>query len=65
MCLQDKNPDNRAAAEAKFKDISEAYEVLVHQLAICANIEMGTTNRSVMICILACCSSQHQLVSDW
>eukprot|EP00775_Hariotina_reticulata_P009080 gene9080-9250_t len=24
----DKNPDNRAAAEAKFKDISEAYEVL-------------------------------------
>jgi hypothetical protein len=26
-CLQDKNPDNRAAAEAKFKDISEAYEV--------------------------------------
>lgn len=26
-CLQDKNPDNRSAAEAKFKDISEAYEV--------------------------------------
>lgn len=25
--LQDKNPDNREAAEAKFKDISEAYEV--------------------------------------
>jgi DnaJ-class molecular chaperone len=25
--LQDKNPDNRAAAEAKFKDVSEAYEV--------------------------------------
>jgi curved DNA-binding protein CbpA len=25
--LQDKNPDNRAAAETKFKDISEAYEV--------------------------------------
>lgn len=24
----DKNPDNRAAAEAKFKDVSEAYEVL-------------------------------------
>ncbi len=24
---QDKNPDNRAAAEAKFKEISEAYEV--------------------------------------
>eukprot|EP00879_Flechtneria_rotunda_P001159 GHRR01001305.1.p1 GENE.GHRR01001305.1~~GHRR01001305.1.p1 ORF type:complete len:340 (+),score=72.59 GHRR01001305.1:396-1415(+) len=24
----DKNPDNRAAAEAKFKDISEAYDVL-------------------------------------
>lgn len=64
MCLQDKNPDNRAAAEAKFKDISEAYEVLVHQLAICANIEMGTTNRSGMIyiCILACCSSQHHSV---
>jgi hypothetical protein len=25
--LQDKNKDNREAAEAKFKDISEAYEV--------------------------------------
>jgi hypothetical protein len=25
--LQDKNPDNRTAAETKFKDISEAYEV--------------------------------------
>jgi hypothetical protein len=25
--VQDKNPDNRAAAETKFKDISEAYEV--------------------------------------
>ena len=24
----DKNPDNRAAAEEKFKEISEAYEVL-------------------------------------
>jgi hypothetical protein len=24
--MQDKNPDNRAQAEAKFKDISEAYE---------------------------------------
>lgn len=31
-CLQDKNPDNRAAAEAKFKDVSEAYEVCQQQL---------------------------------
>jgi hypothetical protein len=26
-CLQDKNSDNKAAAEAKFKEVSEAYEV--------------------------------------
>jgi hypothetical protein len=25
--LQDKNPDDRAQAEAKFKDVGEAYEV--------------------------------------
>lgn len=28
MRSPDKNPDNKAEAEAKFKDIAEAYEVL-------------------------------------
>ena len=27
-CLQDKNPDNKEASEKKFKEVSEAYEVL-------------------------------------
>ena len=36
--VQDKNADNRAAAEAKFKDVSEAYEVRpgAHTLINCA-----------------------------
>ncbi len=36
--LQDKNPDNRDAASAKFKDISEAYEV-----RCCSNLAVVLT----------------------
>jgi hypothetical protein len=34
---QDKNPDNRAAAEAKFKDVAEAYDV---RCALCLHMHM-------------------------
>jgi hypothetical protein len=53
--VQDKNKDNRAAAEAKFKEISEAFEVSIE--SDCCH-EWENVNLVVMFVSISSCAAR-------